>query len=46
VVNSNILLSIALTIGCYESFVVVPNDIHVWNNGTMTPKADVLKHEE
>jgi hypothetical protein len=46
VVNSNILFSIALTTGCYGSFVVVPNYVHVWNNGIMTPKADELKHEE
>jgi hypothetical protein len=46
VVNSSILLSIALTTRCYESFVVVPNDVEAWNNGTMSHKADVLKHEE
>jgi hypothetical protein len=46
VVNSNILLSIALTTGCYRSFVVVPNDVQVWNNRIMTLKADGLKHEE
>ena len=45
-VNSSILLSIALTTGCYGSFVMVPNNVQVWNNRTMTPKADVLKHEE
>jgi hypothetical protein len=46
VINSNILLSIALITGRYGSFVMVPNDVEVWNNRTMTPKADGLKQEE
>ena len=46
VVNFSILLSIALTIRCYGSFVVMTDDVQAWNNGTMSHKADVLKHEE
>jgi len=45
-INSNILLSIALITGHYGSFVMVPNDVEVWNNRTMTLKADGLKQEE